>query len=183
MATNALSYYTARVAELDADMRPSRKGVSMFATARFQAVASVQQSKELTASRRPAVVISSSGMATGGRVLHHLAAALPQSRNTILFVGYQAAGTRGRALTDGASEVRIHGQMVPALATVAKIDSMSAHADRSESLRWLATSSAGPGRVCLVHGEPQPMDALKTSIQDRFGWTVHTPAYRETLTL
>jgi metallo-beta-lactamase family protein len=183
MATNALSYYTARVAELDADMRPSQKGVSMFATARFQAVASVQQSKELTASRRPAVVISSSGMATGGRVLHHLAAALPQARNTVLFVGYQAAGTRGRALTDGASEVRIHGQMVPALARIAKIDSMSAHADRSEILRWLATSPAPPGRVCLVHGEPQPMDALKTRIQERFGWAVHTPAYRETLTL
>lgn len=183
MATNALSYYTARVAELDADMRPPQKGVSMFATARFQAVASVQQSKELTASRRPAVVISSSGMATGGRVLHHLAAALPQARNTVMFVGYQAAGTRGRALTDGASEVRIHGQMVPALARIAKIDSMSAHADRGEILQWLATSPAAPGRVCLVHGEPQPMDALKARIQERFGWAVHTPVYRETLTL
>ena len=86
----------------------------MFATARFQAVASVQQSKELTASRRPAIVISSSGMATGGRVLHHLAAALPHARNTVLFVGYQAAGTRGRRAGRGRAEVRIHGEMVPA---------------------------------------------------------------------
>jgi metallo-beta-lactamase family protein len=183
MASEALKYYTARVAELDADMRPSQKGVSVFATARFQAVASVQQSKELTASRRPAVVISSSGMATGGRVLHHMAAALPNDRNTVLFVGYQAAGTRGRALVDGAREVRIHGQAIAVQARVAKIDSMSAHADRGEILRWLATSPAPPGRLCLVHGEPQPMDALKGLISERFGWAAHTPAYRETIAL
>ena len=183
MASEALKYYTARVAELDADMRPSQKGVSVFATARFQAVASVQQSKELTASRRPAVVISSSGMATGGRVLHHMASALPHARNTVLFVGYQAAGTRGRALLDGAHELRIHGQAVPVQAHVAKIDSMSAHADRGEILRWLATAPAPPGRVCLVHGEPQPMDALKGLIAERFGWAAYTPAYRETITL
>ena len=155
----------------------------MFATARFQVVASVEQSKALTANPRPAIVICSSGMATGGRVLHHMAAALPQSRNTILFVGYQAAGTRGRALVDGATEVRIHGRMVPVLARVDRIDSMSAHADRSEILRWLGTASAPPGRVCLVHGEPQPMDALKACIEERLGWTVHTPHYRELLTL
>src|SRR5688572_12368754 len=104
MANEALKYYIARVAELDADMRPAQKTVSTFATARFQTIASSQQSKELTASRRGAIVISSSGMATGGRVLHHLARALPDGRNTILFVGYQAAGTRGRLLVDGARE-------------------------------------------------------------------------------
>jgi metallo-beta-lactamase family protein len=134
MATEALGYYTNRVAELDEEMRPAEKGVSVFATARFQAVASVQQSKELTASRRPAIVISSSGMATGGRVLHHMAAALPDPRNTILFVGYQAVGTRGRSLLEGAQDVRIHGQSVPVHASVSKIDSMSAHADRGEIL-------------------------------------------------
>ena len=183
MASEALKYYTARVAELDADMKPPQKGVSMFATARFQAVASVQQSKELTASRRAAVVISSSGMATGGRVLHHLASTLPHARNTVLFVGYQAAGTRGRALLDGAHEVRIHGQQVPVQAQIAKIDSMSAHADRGEILRWLATVPAPPGRLCLVHGEPQPMDALKARITERFGWNTSTPGYRETISL
>lgn len=183
MASEALKYYTARVAELDADMRPSQKGVSVFATARFQAVASVQQSKELTASRRPAVVISSSGMATGGRVLHHMASALPNDRNTVLFVGFQAAGTRGRALLDGVREVRIHGQAVSVQARIAKLDSMSAHADRGEILRWLATAPAPPARLCLVHGEPQPMDALKGLIAERFGWAVHTPDYRETITV
>lgn len=183
MATGALGYYTARVAELDPEMRPPQKGVSMFATARFQVIESVQQSKALTANPRPAIVISSSGMATGGRVLHHMAAALPDARNTVLFVGYQAAGTRGRALTDGATEVRIHGRMIPALARVTRIDSMSAHADRNEIMRWLQTAAAPPGRVCLVHGEPQPMDALKARIEEQFGWTVHTPQYRESLTL
>ena len=179
MATEALRYYTERVSELDADMRPTQKGVSMFATARFQAIASVQQSKELTASSRPAVVISSSGMATGGRVLHHMAAALPDPRNTVLFVGYQAAGTRGRALVDGEREVRIHGHEIPVRARVVKIDSMSAHADRGEILRWLSASPAAPGRLCLVHGEPEPMDALKSLIEQRLGWPAHTPGHRE----
>ncbi len=183
MATEALRYYSARVAELDPDLRPTSGQVYAFATTRFQTIASTQQSKELTASRRPAIVISSSGMATGGRVLHHLAAALPDQRNTVLFVGYQAAGTRGQQLVDGAREVRIHGRAVPANATIAKIDSMSAHADRGEILRWLATLGSAPRRLCLVHGEPTPMDALKALIQNRLSWTPHTPAHGETIEL
>jgi metallo-beta-lactamase family protein len=179
MAAEALRFYTARVAELDEEMRPLQKDVSTFATARFQVVASAQQSKELTANRRSAIVISASGMATGGRVLHHLAAALPDKRNTVLFVGYQAAGTRGRALVDGADAARIHGHTVPVAARVAKIDSMSAHADRGEILRWLGTMPSPPGRLCLVHGEPGPMDALKATIQKQLGWQVHAPDHRE----
>jgi metallo-beta-lactamase family protein len=183
MATKALAFYMARTSELDPDMRPTHKSVSMFATARFQTIASPQQSKELTASRKSAIVISSSGMATGGRVLHHMAAALPDARNTILFVGYQAAGTRGRQLVDGAPEVKIHGQFVPVRAQIAKNDSMSAHADRSEILRWLGTLPQAPGRLCLVHGEPGPMDALKGQIKQELGWAAHTPAHGETISL
>jgi metallo-beta-lactamase family protein len=183
MATEALKYYTARVAELDPDMQPSRKDVSMFATARFQTIASAQQSKELTASRRGAVVISSSGMATGGRVLHHMAAALPDVRNTVLFVGYQAAGTRGRKLVEGAREVKIHGQLVAVNARIARNDSMSAHADRNEIVRWLETLPGAPRRLCLVHGEPGPMDALRATIAGRFGWQAATPAHREVISL
>lgn len=183
MATEALRFYASRVSELDPDMRPAQKEVAMFATARYQTIASPQQSKELTASRRSAIVISSSGMATGGRVLHHMAAALPDPRNTILFVGYQAPGTRGRLLVDGAPEVKIHGSMIPVRARIARNDSMSAHADRREIQRWLATLPAAPGRLCLVHGEPQPMDALRVLITDRFGWTTLTPAHREQLPL
>jgi metallo-beta-lactamase family protein len=181
MATEALRYYISRVGELDADMQPSRapagrRDVSTFATARFQTVASTQQSKELTASRRSAIVISSSGMATGGRVLHHMAAALPDDRNSIVFVGYQAAGTRGRSLVDGARSVRIHGHDIAVAARVEKIDSMSAHADRSEILRWLGTMPTPPERLFLVHGEPAPMDALKETIGQRLGWNVSTPS-------
>ena len=179
MAAEALKFYTARVSELDEEMRPPQKQVWVFATARFQTVSSPQQSKELTASRRSAIVISSSGMATGGRVLHHLAAALPERRNTVLFVGYQAAGTRGRLLVDGAEEVKIHGSFVPVRSAIARLDSMSAHADRGEVLRWLGTLPAAPERLCLVHGEPGPMDALKALIGERLGWTPYTPAHAE----
>jgi metallo-beta-lactamase family protein len=181
MAAEALRFYTARVSELDADMRPTHKQVSTFATARFQTIASTQQSKELTGSRRSAIVISSSGMATGGRVLHHMARALPDERNTILFVGYQAAGTRGRLLVDGAREIKIHGQVLPVSARIARIDSMSAHADGAEILRWLGTFPAAPRRVYLVHGEPGPMDALKAVIAQRLGWPCETPGHRDTI--
>jgi len=114
-------------------------------------------------------------MATGGRVLHHLARALPDPRNTILFAGYQAAGTRGRSLLEGAAVVRIHGQDVPVQARVGNLDSMSAHADADEILRWLGGFTAPPALTCLVHGEPGPMDALKARIERDLGWTVHAP--------
>jgi metallo-beta-lactamase family protein len=181
MAVDALRFYSARVSELDEDMRSTQKDVTTFATARFQTISSTQQSKELTASRRSSIVISSSGMATGGRVLHHMARALPDPKNTVLFVGYQAAGTRGRLLVDGAREVKIHGQVVPVVARVAKIDSMSAHADRGEILRWLGTLPVAPRRLCLVHGEPGPMEGLKIFIEERLGWASHLPSHRETI--
>jgi metallo-beta-lactamase family protein len=179
MATEALRYYSARVAELDPELRPAGKDALVFGSSRFQTIASPQQSKELTASKRSAIVISASGMATGGRVLHHMAAALPDRRNTVLFVGHQAIGTRGRQLVDGAKEVRIHGQQIPVVAQIAKIDSMSAHADRGEILRWLGTLPRQPGRLCLVHGEPPAMDALKTLIKERLNWEAHTPQQGE----
>jgi metallo-beta-lactamase family protein len=170
--------------ELDASMRPESQEVKAFATARFQVVSSPQQSKELTASRRPAIVLSASGMATGGRVLHHMAATLPHPRNTILFVGFQAAGTRGRKLLEGAAEVKIHGAFVPVRAEIARIDSMSAHADRTEILRWLRTFPAPPEQLYLVHGEPSPMDALKEAIARELGWKmIATPNHSERVTL
>jgi metallo-beta-lactamase family protein len=183
MATEGLKFYSARVAELDPDMRSEHKQVSQFATARFQAIASTQQSKELTTSRRSAIVISSSGMATGGRVLHHLAAALPDEKNTVLFVGYQSEGTRGRQLVDGAKTVRIHGHDVAVSARIARLDSMSAHADRNEIVQWLGLMSAPPDRLFLVHGEPGPMDALKARIKERLGWEGYTPQHGETVAL
>ena len=183
MAAEALNFYAARYQELDPDIRPGRREVSAFCTRRFQVVRSTQQSKDLTRSKGPAIVISSSGMATGGRVLHHLKDALPDPRNTVLFVGYQAAGTRGRALVEGAREVKMHGGLVPVHARIEKIDSMSAHADRTEILRWLGGFTAPPGATYLVHGEPEPMAALGRAIRDGLGWGVRAAEYLETVEL
>ena len=183
MAVDALKFYAARASELDPDIRPTSREVRAFATARFQTVGSPQQSKALTANRRSSVVISASGMATGGRVLHHLAAALPDPRNTVLFAGYQAEGTRGRQLIEGEKEVRIHGRAIPVRARIEKVNSMSAHADRSEIVRWLRAMPAPPARLCLVHGEPAPMDSLKAYVHDHLGWDAHTPSHGETISV
>jgi metallo-beta-lactamase family protein len=137
----------------------------------------------LTASRLPAIVISSSGMATGGRVLNHLERALPDARNTVLFVGFQAAGTRGRALVEGARQVKIHGTSVAVAAQVAQIESMSAHADADEILRWLRGFTRPPRMTYIVHGEPPAMAALGTAIGRELGWKTHAPDYLETVDL
>jgi metallo-beta-lactamase family protein len=176
MALDALRYYASRASELDADIQSGAE-IRRFFTARFQPVSSPQQSSDLVRSRIPSIVVSSSGMATGGRVLHHLQAALPDKRSTVLFVGYQAEGTRGRQLVDGAREVKIRGQLVPVNARIERIDSMSAHADSQETLRWLAGFKTPPQMTYLVHGEPGPMDALKATIQSRLGWNVETPQH------
>jgi metallo-beta-lactamase family protein len=193
MAIAALQFYSARLTELDAlsdsgvgpgsDTVPNRARLSAFATSRLVTVASPQQSADLVASRKPAIVISASGMATGGRVLRHLAATLPDPRHTVLFVGFQAPGTRGRALVDGASTVRILGRDVPVAARVAKIDSMSAHADYGEMLRWLSGFSRAPAMTYLVHGEPVALDALAARIAREKQWPVHIARYRERVEL
>jgi metallo-beta-lactamase family protein len=178
MALEALRYYAQRAEELDADIQGA-KAVRRFTTAKFEAIASAQQSAELVRSHTSAIVISASGMATGGRVLYHMQAALPNKKNTILFVGYQAAGTRGRQLVEGAREVRIKGQTVNVAARIERIDSMSAHADSEEILRWLGEFPKPPRMTYLVHGEPEPMDVLKAKIQERLKWPVHTPQHLE----
>ena len=177
MASAALQFYTSRMSELDpGDMRT-------FSTGRMVSVASVEQSKNLTASNTPAIVIAASGMATGGRVLHHLETALPDARNTVLFVGYQAAGTRGRSLCDGVKQVRLHGRMVPVAARIERIDSMSAHADAGEIMRWLSGFSRPPSMTYLVHGEPAGLDGLAARIQAAKGWPVHIAKHLEKVEL
>jgi metallo-beta-lactamase family protein len=193
MAIGALQFYSARLEELDAEMGsdpssansqiPNRRRVSAFATTRLVTVSSPQQSADLVASRIPSIVIASSGMATGGRVLRHLDATLPNPKNTILFVGYQAAGTRGRALTDGAKAIRLLGRDVPVAARVERIDSMSAHADAGEILRWLSGFTRAPRMTCLVHGEPTALAALAARIAGERGWPVHIAAHRERVDL
>jgi len=183
MAVDALKFYRARAGELDPETRPRGKDVVAFATQRFQTVNSTQQSKDLTASRVSAIVISASGMATGGRVLHHMKAALRDPKHTILFVGYQAEGTRGRSLVEGAQTVKMHGELVPVNARIEKIDNMSAHADRGELVRWLHTFPQAPKTTFLVHGEPAPMASFKAKIETELGWHVEVPAYQQSVTV
>jgi metallo-beta-lactamase family protein len=189
MASAVLAAYRARAAELDLDMAAESGGrlaraakmLSVLSTSRLCVITAIGESRALQESREPAIIISSSGMATGGRVLHHLRRTLPDPRNTVLFVGYQAPGTRGRALREGAKFTRIHGEDVPVHAEIEAIDSMSAHADSNEIMRWLGGFRRAPSMTCLVHGEPGPMDALKARIERELGWDVRTPNYRETV--
>ena len=179
MALDALRFYASHSRDLDPDMQTRRGEMSAFTTRRFTAVASPQQSKEVQSSPRPCIVISASGMATGGRVLYHLKGALPKQRNTVLFVGYQAAGTRGRQLLEGAESVRIHGQEVPVAARIEHVDSMSAHADADEIMRWLRGFTRPPGMTYIVHGEPPAQAALKARVEQELGWPVHVPEHLE----
>ena len=179
MAARALQFYAGRTDELDGEMTPATPGVKTFATTRMTTVTSAQQSIELVASARPAIVIASSGMATGGRVLHHLAATLPNPKHTILFVGYQAAGTRGRLLVDGAKLVRIKGRDVPVAARIELIDSMSAHADAGEITRWLDGFERPPAMTYLVHGEATPLEGLRARISTERRWPVHVARHHE----
>jgi metallo-beta-lactamase family protein len=135
----------------------------------------VEASKRLNEQSWPSVIVSASGMASGGRVLHHLKAYAPDPRNTILFAGFQAAGTRGAALVGGAPSVKIHGQYVPVRAEVVNLDALSAHADRDGLLAWLARLPRAPKRVFVNHGEPVAADALRLAIEERFGWPASVP--------
>ncbi len=138
-------------------------------------VRDVEESKALSANRYPKVIISASGMATGGRVLHHIAAFGPDHRNTLLFSGYQAAGTRGRKLLEGARETKIYGQWLPINAEIAELPMLSAHADSDELMRWLSGFQRAPRRVFVVHGEADASEALRERIQRELGWSVCVP--------
>jgi metallo-beta-lactamase family protein len=143
----------------------------------------VQDSKKINDVLTPCIILSASGMATGGRILHHLARRLPDSRNTVLLVGYQAEGSRGRALQDGAKYLRIFGEEVPVRARVVELGQLSAHAGKSELLRWLTGFQAPPRQTFLVHGEPVALDALKAAATALFHWPVTIPAYQQSFEL
>jgi metallo-beta-lactamase family protein len=183
MAVAALKFYDGRLNELDPDMKHASSKLSAFYTTRLTTVTDAQTSADLVGRHEPAIVISASGMATGGRVLHHLVAALPDSRNTILFVGYQAAGTRGRLLADGAKQIKLLGQDIRVAARIERIDSMSAHADADEIGRWLSGFKAAPRITYLVHGEPAALDALKARIDASMHWPVHIAKHLERVEL
>ena len=146
-------------------------------------VNSPDESRALNAKQFPMVIIAASGMATGGRVLHHLKAFAPDPRNTILFSGYQAGGTRGASIVNGASEVKIHGAYVPIRAEVSVLDNLSAHADYAETLAWLGAFAAKPRQTFVTHGDPAAADALRRRIGETLGWEARVPEYLESVQL
>ena len=142
--------------------------LALGAVARY--VRSAEESKALTADPMPKIIVSASGMATGGRILHHLKRYAPDPRNTIIFAGYQAAGTRGAAMLAGADSIKIHGAYVPLRAEILNLSMLSAHADAGEILRWLKGFKQPPRMTFIVHGEPSSSDSLRRRIQDELGW-------------
>ena len=160
-----------------------RSGTCPLNSREYHPMRTVEQSKWLNSRRGPMVIIAGNGMMTGGRILHHLRQRLEDERNTVLLVGYQAAGTRGRALLEGAGQLRMHGRMVPVRARVEVIDGLSAHADQSELLRWLSGFKSPPKKTYVVHGEPGPAQALATLLQDRLGWSASVAGDGESVPL
>jgi len=154
---------------------------AMCTVAKF--VNSVEESKDLNNRRGPMILISASGMVTGGRVLHHLKAFAPDPHNTILLSGFQAGGTRGAAIAGGAETVKIHGEHVPVKAEIAMLHNLSAHADYAETLDWLGHFSRPPRQTFITHGEPAAADALRRSIEEKMKWQCYVPEYLERASL
>jgi len=142
-------------------------------------VRDVEESKALNENPMPKVIVSASGMATGGRVLHHLKRFAPDPRSTILFAGFQAAGTRGAAMVAGAETIKIHGEYIPVHAEVKNLPMLSAHADAEEILRWLRNFRRPPRMTFITHGEPTASDVLRRRIQDELGWRATVPEHLE----
>jgi metallo-beta-lactamase family protein len=142
-----------------------------------------EESQQINNVRYPAIIVSASGMATGGRILHHLKFRLPDPRNTILFIGYQSVGTRGRMLKDGAREIKIHGEMIPVRAQIRNLEAFSGHADSKGILRWLKMFEKPPKMTFVVHGEKESSEALANEIRRSLGWKTHIPELLETYKL
>lgn len=149
----------------------------------FHLTRSVEESKAISNVKTPCIIVSASGMVSGGRVLHHLAQRLPDARNVVILAGFQAQGTRGRALLEGAKTLTLFGQQVPVNAEIVEMGQFSAHAGKSELLRWLTGLPAPPTQTYLTHGEPAAARALQAAIQEKFQWEAAVARYLETVSL
>lgn len=184
MAIHALPIYNHHAIDFSEELKKiAAKDDTPFICHHIQAMQTVNDSKKLNDVKYPAVIISASGMATGGRILHHLKHRIGDHRNTVLFIGFQAVGTKGRFLVEGAREIKIHGQEYPVRAKIEYMDGLSAHADYEEMLEWLTAFSRPPRNVFLVHGEEEASMEMARRIRERFGWNVHVPGYRESVEL
>jgi metallo-beta-lactamase family protein len=171
MAIDVSDIYCRHPEDHDLDTQQRRRAPgSPLACAQYTLVRTAAASKALNERHGPLIIIAGSGMATGGRVLHHLMHRLPDPHTTVLLPGFQAAGTRGRSLQDGARALRMFGQDVPVRARVVTLDGFSAHADRDEILRWARGFTRPPARVYVVHGEPAASQALAESLRHSLGW-------------
>lgn len=171
MALAALRVYRDAIARDETDVRAGVADIAdPFGAGHITEIRAVEESMALADHLAPCIIVSASGMATGGRVVHHLRRLLPDHRNTILLVGFQAPGTRGRLLADGARQVKMLGRYVPVRADVVDLEAFSVHADRHELLDWIDTVDRPPDTVYVVHGEPRAAEALRAAIDERDGW-------------
>jgi metallo-beta-lactamase family protein len=187
MALKALSFYRKAIDEDSEEIRDEIvrdwAGKDPFDPGTLVELLTVEESKSINEPPQPCIIISASGMATGGRVVHHLRNMLPNPKHTVVLVGYQAIGTRGRRLIEGEIEVKMHGEMVPVRAQIEQIESFSVHADSEELIAWLKTASEQPGQVLVVHGEAGAAETFSDRIKSELGWKSHAPIDGEAVTL
>lgn len=184
MGVEATRLYSRHHEDHDLDMqRVENLRRNPLATRNFSLVQGRNGSKALNQQQGPAIIISASGMATGGRVLHHLAHWLPDPASSVILAGYQAAGTRGRRLQDGEKQVKIHGEMVPVRAQVESLSSLSAHADAGEIMRWLQGFKRPPQKTFVVHGEIGSATTLRDRIAKELGWDAVVPVHKQVVEL
>ena len=186
MAIEALTVYRHAIDRDHSEIRPEiREHLSasdVFDPGTLETLRTPEESKSINGAP-PCIIISASGMATGGRVLHHLKRLLPDPLSSVILVGYQAGGTRGAQLRDGATQLRIHGEDVSVRAEIHDLGFFSVHADRNDVVGWLRTAEIPPRRIVLIHGENEERDELAPVVEEATGVRVYTPRYEETLTL
>ena len=184
MAIDATAVFEKRKGDYDLAAKVLElNGKQILRTGNLHFYRDKEQSKRLHENVASGIIISASGMVEGGRILHHMKHRLPYSRNTVLFIGYQAHGTRGRTIVEGKEMVKIHGEIVPVRATVESISGFSAHADYKEELAWLMGFNRPPLKTFVVHGEPEAASAMADHIQKIFGWDVVIPSFKEKFTI
>ncbi|HHN45845.1 MAG TPA: MBL fold metallo-hydrolase [Planctomycetes bacterium] len=178
MAISVTEVYRKHLELLDEEVNGLiRAGMSPFDLPGLRSTRKREESKNINDFRGPAVIIAGSGMCTGGRIKHHLAHGIDHAENTVLFIGYQAAGTLGGQIAGGALEVRIFGRFFPVRARIEKIEGFSGHADKNELLKWLGALRRPPTRVFVTHGEPDAAFALADAIKTEYGWDTVVPEY------
>jgi metallo-beta-lactamase family protein len=185
MARRVTNVFCKHIEDFDEEAKAVYRetGECPILSANLRFVHTKDESQKINDIHYPAIIVSASGMATGGRVLHHLKYRLPDPRNTVLFVGYQGVGTRGQLLRDGAKSIKIHGEYVPVRAQIRNIEAFSGHADSAEILRWLGKFKKPPKMTFVVHGEEESSRALAAEIEQKLGWKTHIPEYLESYVL